>query len=80
MRMNEQDVDRQGVGLFIAFEEPRIPAMAQAVLDSGWCNGECTLAELKQLFQDRGLGAANVFNFFRYADALKNAEEGDRDD
>lgn len=58
---------------FLAFHGHQIPAMAQAVLDSGYLAGECDLAHLKQVFKDRGLGEANVMNFFRY---VKLTEDG----
>lgn len=54
---------------FVAFEAPRIPQMAQAVLDSGYLQGRCTLGELKDLFRARKLGAENALNFLRYAES-----------
>jgi hypothetical protein len=56
--------------MFVAFEGPRIPQMAQAVIDSKYLEGGCTLNKLKSIFKERGLGAANALIFLRYVETL----------
>lgn len=65
-------IDAEANRMFLLFEGPRIPQMAQALLDSKYLEGGCTFSELKSIFKDRGLGADNALNFLNYAESLRS--------
>lgn len=74
------NLDPDANQFFLAFSGHKIPEMAQAVLDSGFSQGKCTLDELKVIFSQRGLGADNVMNFLRYVESVQDEIDATKND